>query len=68
MEDVLWFILIGTMIVAAVFLRGLLWVYGKKFGDKYYSSIKSNGWREWFGVVTLIVIIWGGGAVLLSLF
>ena len=55
------------MIIIAAFFRGLLWEYGRRFGDKYYSFIKNDAWREWFGVATLVAIIWGGGAILFQL-
>ena len=67
MSDIFFYILIGSMIVAWAFLRGLHWEYGRRFGDKYYSFIKNDAWREWFGVATLVTVIWGGGAILFQL-
>ena len=67
MSNIIPIILVVVMIIIAAFFRGLLWEYGRRFGDKYCSFIKNDAWREWFGVATLVAIIWGGGAILFQL-
>ena len=67
MSNFILIILVVAMIIIATFFRGLLWEYGRRFGDKYYNFVKSDAWREWFGVATLVAIIWSGGAILFQL-
>ena len=67
MSNIIPIILVVVIIIIAAFFRGLLWEYGRRFGDKYYSFIKNDAWREWFGVTTLVAIIWGGSAILFQL-
>ena len=39
MSNIIPIILVVVMIIIAAFFRGLLWEYGRRFGDKYYSFI-----------------------------
>ena len=41
MSNIIPIILVVVMIIIAAFFRGLLWEYGRRFGDKYYSFIKN---------------------------
>ena len=58
-------ILVVLLPFVAIFY-GLMFRGGEKIGEKKLKFIKNKHWRDWFGLIVLIIIVYGIGAIILN--